>query len=281
MPTIITRPATQAQAWVQALQAQGVNAVALPLIDISAVDNPQALQTLWRRIHSSDNLDGFDACICVSSNAAHYFFAQNKPENIAGCAQAATKNIANNITDSVTKNSLRWWATGAGTVRALQDCGIALSQIDAPGEDAAQWDSEHLWARVQHQITPGKKVLILRGEDVGTASASRDWLAQQISNAGGSVEIAIAYQRRLPVWSAAEKAAALQHSRDGSVWIWSSSQALGHLSQLLPGHDWSHARCVATHPRIAQAARQAGFGVVCTSRPGWDEVVRSLKSLYD
>ena len=281
MPTIITRPATQAQAWVQALQAQGINAVALPLIDIGPVDNPQALQTLWQRIHSLDSSEGFDACMCVSSNAAHYFFAQTKPETAAECAQAATKNVANDIKNSVIKNPLRWWATGAGTVRALQDCGIGLSQIDAPSEDAAQWDSEHLWARVQHQITSGKKVLILRGEDVGTASASRDWLAQQIDNAGGKVEIAIAYQRRPPVWGAAEKALALQHSRDGSVWVWSSSQALGHLLQLLPGHDWSHARCIATHPRIAQAAREAGFGVVCTSRPGWDEVVRSLKSLYD
>ena len=276
MPTIITRPAAQAQAWVQALQAQGINAVALPLIDIGPVDNPQALQTLWQRINSLDDADSFDACMCVSSNAAHSFFAQNKPETATGYAQAATKYVANGKDNKI----LRWWATGAGTVRALQDCGIALSQIDAPSEDAAQWDSEHLWAWVQHQITPGKKVLILRGEDVGTASASRDWLAQQISSAGGTVEIAIAYQRRPPLWSAAEKALALQHSRDGSVWVWSSSQALGHLLQLLPGQDWSRARCVATHPRIAQATREAGFGVVCTSRPGWDEVVRSIKSFH-
>ena len=276
MPTIITRPATQAMAWVQALQAQGVDAVALPLIDIGPADDPQALQTLWQRVYSLDGAESFDACMCISSNAALYFFAQDKPETDAGYAQEATKNIAVKLANK----TLRWWATGAGTVRALQDCGISLPQIDAPGQDAAQWDSEHLWARVQHQITHGKKVLILRGSDVGTASASRDWLAQQIDNAGGTVEIAITYQRRRPVWSAAEKAAALQHSRDGSVWIWSSSQALGHLLQLLPGHDWSHARCVATHPRIAQAAHEAGFGVVCTSRPGWDEVVRSIKSLH-
>ena len=277
MPAIITRPAVQAQVWVQALQAQGVDAVALPLIDIGPVSNPQALQTLWQRIHGLDGSDTFDACMCVSSNAAHYFFEQNKPKSTVEYAQAAIKNIAT----SVTNKNLRWWATGAGTVRALQDCGIGLPQIDAPGQDAAQWDSEHLWARVQHQITPGKKVLILRGEDVGTASASRDWLAQQIENAGGKVEIAITYQRCPPVWSAAEQAAALQHSQDGSVWVWSSSQALGHLLQLLPGHDWSPARCISTHPRIAQAAHEAGFGVVCTSRPGLDEVVRSLKSLYD
>ncbi|MGE3348297.1 MAG: uroporphyrinogen-III synthase, partial [Ramlibacter sp.] len=38
------------------------------------------------------------------------------------------------------------------------------------------------------------------------------------------------------------------------------------------------ARAVATHPRIAQAAREAGFGVVCESRPALADVVASIES---
>jgi uroporphyrinogen-III synthase len=36
---------------------------------------------------------------------------------------------------------------------------------------------------------------------------------------------------------------------------------------------------VATHPRIAQAARDAGFGVVCESRPTEEAIVAALESI--
>ncbi len=156
-----------------------------------------------------------------------------------------------------------------------------MEQIDAPSSgDAGQWDSEHLWMKVQQQVTAGKKVLILRGEDVGTPTASRDWLAQQIRARGAVVEIATVYHRSPPVWSKEQKAMAERCAVDGSIWLFSSSQAIAHLQLLLPGRRWNAAKCIATHPRIAQAAQAAGFGVVCTSRPGVQEVAISLKSLH-
>jgi len=42
---------------------------------------------------------------------------------------------------------------------------------------------------------------------------------------------------------------------------------VGHLRGLAPGADWSAARAVASHPRIAQAAREAGFGRVDLAPP--------------
>ena len=58
-----------------------------------------------------------------------------------------------------------------------------------------------------------------------------------------------------------------------------SSLAAACMLQWLPAQDWGRARAVATHPRIAQAARQAGFAVVCESRPTLDEVVASIESV--
>ena len=52
-----------------------------------------------------------------------------------------------------------------------------------------------------------------------------------------------------------------------------------HLRGLLPGADFTHAHALATHPRIAQAARETGFGVVHESPPRLDDVVASIKSL--
>ena len=44
------------------------------------------------------------------------------------------------------------------------------------------------------------------------------------------------------------------------------------------GASWDRARAIATHPRIAHAARRAGFGVVCESRPSVEAVVAALES---
>jgi uroporphyrinogen-III synthase len=182
----------------------------------------------------------------------------------------------------VTTQAVRHWATGPGTMRALVQHGVPLAQIDAPGADAAQWDSDALWARVGRQVQPGSKVLIVRGQDVGTPSASRDWLTDQVRAAGGAVEFAAVYQRRAPHFSEQQCAWAQQAAVDRSVWVFSSSQAIAHLpplSALQGAGGWSQALCIATHTRIAQAAQARGFAVVCTSRPTVQEVAQSLKSL--
>ena len=58
--------------------------------------------------------------------------------------------------------------------------------------------------------------------------------------------------------------------------------ALGGQGHTLCGvwQVWAQAaRAVATHPRIADAARAAGFGVVRLSRPTLDDVVRVVASI--
>ncbi|MFO1272722.1 MAG: hypothetical protein U1F50_13800 [Rubrivivax sp.] len=51
------------------------------------------------------------------------------------------------------------------------------------------------------------------------------------------------------------------------LWVFSSSEAVRNLQALAPGADWSPALAVASHPRIAEAARAAGFGRVDEVRP--------------
>jgi uroporphyrinogen-III synthase len=48
---------------------------------------------------------------------------------------------------------------------------------------------------------------------------------------------------------------------------------------MAPELSWHQARCVATHPRIAEAARAAGFAVVCESRPAMADLIASIESL--
>jgi uroporphyrinogen-III synthase len=248
MRVIVTRPAAEAAEWAEALRARGFDAVALPLIDIRIAADSAPLRDAWSRI------DGFRAVMFVSANAVRGFFSVRE--------------------DAVF--SLRAWATGAGTAAALAQQGV--DAVDLPPADSPQFDSEALWEVVKHQCKRGDRVMIVRGGDAGAGIAGRDWLAEQLVAAGVHVEHVLAYERAVPTWTAAQEQLASQAAQDGSWWLFSSSQAIAHLRHCARGVTWSNARAVATHPRIAQAARDAGFGVVCVSRPPMDAVVRTLES---
>ena len=86
------------------------------------------------------------------------------------------------------------------------------------------------------------------------------------------------YRRVAPVFDAARRALATSAATDGSLWLFSSSEAVFNLCAALPAQDWRAARALATHPRIAQAAREAGFGGVIDGAPTLDAVVASIES---
>ena len=111
------------------------------------------------------------------------------------------------------------------------------------------------------------------------SSSGRDWITRQWKQAGAQVDFVGVYQRQAPQLNDAQLARARAASSDGSVWLFSSSQGIDNLRGLLPGQQWAQARAIATHPRIAQAARIAGFGVVCESRPSLEAVAAALESL--
>lgn len=259
MQVILTRPEQQQAAWAQGLRAQGLEVRSMPLIEIAAASN-----VAWPDGKS------FSALMFVSSNAVEHFFKSNSQQVLVESSLFAIDNIVN------IKRQLRYWATGPGTAAALKAAGVDAELIDAPAHDAGQFDSEALWQRVRGQILPGSQVLIVRGRDVGTADTSRDWLAQQIESVGGYASILVVYERRAPAFTPEQLQDAQRWLRDGSAWLFSSSQALRHLPASL---DATKARCICTHERIAQAARKRGFAVVCTSRPILQDVVASIKSL--
>lgn len=273
MRVIVTRPAREAAQWVQELSQQGVRAQALPLIQVGPVPELAPLQAAWRQ------LPAFAAVMFVSANAVEQFFAAKPDLSPSFTAEGALEPRA--------------WATGPGTTAALLRAGVAPAVLDAPPADAAQFDSEALWARVSHQVQAGSRVLIVRGRDAvaldatgaadtvapDAAGVGRDWLAQRLQQAGARVEWVVAYQRTAPVWLAPERALAQQAASDGSVWLFSSTQAVTHLLALLPGQAWTAARAVATHARIAQALRNAGFGRVTESRPTLRDVMASIESM--
>ena len=283
MRVIVTRPETDAQAWLDAIQKAGHEAVYLPLIEIGPAPDTQAVDLAWQQ------WPRWQAVMFVSAQAVRMFFAQRP-------MQAGP----------------RFWATGPGTRQALIEAGVAANAIDAPNADSAQFDSEALWQVVSPSLKKQAPVLIVRGNEdasdsnpplnanvnpnlntspnssssssssnnqpVNFQGVGRDWLAQQVIQAGASVEFVVAYSRRPPQWSAPQLEIAKQAAFDGSVWCFSSSQAVLHLQAQLPNVQWNKACCVATHARIAQTARDVGFVHVVQTRPVLSDVLASLES---
>ncbi|MEG0000542.1 MAG: uroporphyrinogen-III synthase [Comamonas sp.] len=256
---LVTRPAPDAQHWAGLLQARGLNAVALPLIDIVACTPAAAQLEQARRDCATPG--HYRAVMFVSGNAVQFFFDPCAPTRIAAPTRA--------------------WSPGPGTARALQAAGVPVQQIDGPPADAAQFDSESLWPEVRAQILPADRVLIVRGSQGQAAAANgqgREWLADQLRQAGATLEFIAVYQRRAPQLAPSEQALAREAAQDGTLWLFSSSEAVANLQQILPDTDWQQARALATHPRIAAAARRAGFGHVQECRPSLNDVAASIES---
>jgi uroporphyrinogen-III synthase len=276
---IVTRPEPDAGLWVEQLAQAGIPAEAFPLIDIAALSSAadaQALEQAWR------GLDGYAACLFVSGHAVAHFFKQKMHLAHTARAQAAIDNVADDGSSAIPPR-LRFMAPGPGTVAALRAAGVPAAQIDAPAVDSSQFDSEALWRVIGARDWQGRRVLVVRGQSAGAAGASsgRDWIARQWLNAGASVDFVGVYPRRAPLLSDAQVARARQASADGSVWLFSSSEAVTHLVRMagLQGVDWGRACAVATHPRIAQAVRAAGWGVVVESRPALQDIRQALGSI--
>ncbi|QNP49513.1 uroporphyrinogen-III synthase [Diaphorobacter aerolatus] len=258
---LITRPSPEAERWAEQLRAQHIDAAALPLLRIAAVRDPQLQAAL---AHARSRLHAFHALMFVSGNAAAAFFAD--------AAALTPGDVAGSLP--------RFWSPGPGTARALEQAGVPASRIDGPAQDSGQFDSESLWLAVGPQIGAGKRVLIVRGANARETRGGngRDWLAAQITGAGGEVEFVAAYERRGTSLAPEDKDLARCAASDGTLWFFSSSEAIENLARELPQTCWDKARALVTHPRIADTARAAGFGYVSECRPTLQEVIASIKS---
>jgi uroporphyrinogen-III synthase len=231
MRLVVTRPRAQADALVAELRARGTDAVALPLIEIEAIADPQPLQQTWR------DLPSLDLLMFVSANAVLHFMRLRPPgrdwpvQVLAG-------------------------STGPGTSAALREAGVPEASLVEPLGEV--FDSEALWEQLRRRDWHGRHACVVRGE------GGRDWLAEQLGRAGARVDFVAAYQRVLPQLDPdaqalldAARARPRQH-----LWLFSSSQAVANLARLSPGADWASSAAVAPHPRIVAALQRLGFGQV-------------------
>ena len=251
---IVTRPAAQAADWVRRLGAEHIDAVALPLIGVAPAPDAATVEAAWATLATQRMV------VFVSPNAVEHFFALRPagPRWPVGVLAGSP---------------------GPGTTRTLLDLGVPANQTVAPAADAEQFDSEALWQQLAAQDWQAAPVLIVRGD------GGRDWLADTLRGRGAQVSHVAAYRREAPQFDAAQRAllAAALHEPASHLWYFSSSEAIDHLERLTAALDepprWAEARALATHPRIAERARQLGIARVTECRPPLEAVVACIQSM--
>jgi uroporphyrinogen-III synthase len=239
---IVTRPQAQAAGWVRQLRALGQEAEALPLIRIAPPADAAPVQQAWQR------LGDFSLLMFVSANAVEHFFGHASGPWPEG---------------------LRAGSTGPGTTAALRAAGVPEACVLEPDPAAQRFDSEALWARLAGEPWAGRRVAVVRGED------GRDWFADTLRAAGARLEFIAAYRRLPPLLDSAQQSLLQQALADPArhLWLFSSSEAIAQLQTLTPGAGWAQAHAIASHPRIAAAARAAGFGCIALVPPLPGDVV--------
>jgi len=251
MRVLVTRPAPQAGEWVTRLREGGIDAMALPLICIEPAADTAFVRAAWSTLASQRLV------VFVSPNAAEQFLGA-RPSDAAWPAGVLAGS------------------TGPGTTRALLRLGVPAGQIVEPAADAAQFDSEALWRQLRHSDWRSAGVLIVRGE------GGREWLADMLRENGAQVALLAAYRRSVPVLDADSQALlrAARAAPRSHLWLFSSSEAIANLAALAgAAADWSQARALVTHPRIAARAQQLGLTQVTLAQPTLAAVSACIQSM--
>jgi uroporphyrinogen-III synthase len=277
MRVIVTRPAAQADQWVQSLARHGIAAVALPLIAIEPPADTAPVLQAWRQ------LGAHRLVVFVSPNAAEQFFALKETPGRSqvpltpsgGLTRSGRFGGAQRPHGASWPDDVLAATVGPGTSETLKRHGVPASAIVEPAADALQFDSESLWRQLEARDWRGAPVLIVRGD------GGREWLADTLKARGAVVSFVAAYRRaapRLDTNGARVLDDAIARPAE-HLWFFSSSEALDHLAELRPGIAWAASSAIATHPRIAKRASDCGFGVIHASRPTLDAVVACIQSI--
>ncbi len=251
---LVTRPADQAKEWVARLAQNGLIARSAPLMTIEVLADPSPLRAAWQAIES------YRLVMFVSPTAVDQFFAW-KP--------AAAGKV-----EHTWPKDLLFASPGPGTTARLLEHGVPRSLIVEPASDSTQFDSEALWQRLGLFEWTGASVMMVTGD------GGRDWLAQQLKSRGARVDAVVAYRRGAPHWTPQLQSLAQDalFRPERYLWMFSSSEAIGHLIARYPAPCWSKSLALTTHPRIAASANQAGFGRVYSCRPTLEAIIACIQS---
>ncbi|SAK58518.1 bifunctional uroporphyrinogen-III synthetase/uroporphyrin-III C-methyltransferase [Caballeronia glebae] len=267
---VVTRPGGQSSALLALLAGAGFETLEFPLIDIAPVADDAPLRAALDELFLPPEAPGrYALVVFVSPNAIDHAFSR------LGAPWPADLPVA---------------VVGPGSVSALARQGVHAPshRVISPSAEEMdpRFDSEALFTAIEAQFgttgLEGKRVLIVRGD------GGREWLADRLAQAGARVEKAAAYRRVLPEpsmqkWEHIHELLAGQPH----AWLLTSSEGVRNLDELAHEHLTAdeivllkRAPFVCPHPRIAEAARGAGFDRITVSGAGDERIAHALEALF-
>jgi len=234
---ILTRPDGRNDALAVPLRALGWQVLELPALEIQPLPAQAAQLPLPQH---------YDLVVFVSGNAARLYLQQL--QSVAGQASWPTATPAATV--------------GPASARALRELpGFgADATVLCPPPEAPTHDSEALWAVLTARGPLPRRVLLVRG------TQGRDWLAEQLENAGAQVLRHAVYRRQPAPWPAAAVPCLRQWAGQGAsaTWLLTSGEGLAAVQAQVRQHGlqawWSASRCIVTHPALARRLRQDADG---------------------
>jgi uroporphyrinogen-III synthase len=244
---LVTRPEAQAARTAEVLTDAGAEVFRFPALSIEPL-NDAALDAALARLGSAEY------AIFVSANAAEF--------GIAALRERALSF----------HNRTRIAAIGNATRDALRELGARVDITPSPGND-----SEALLAHPALQAVAGQPIILFRG--VGE-SGGRRLLTETLTARGAEVIHAECYRRGRPPVSESKRnaiSAALREGRIHAVHAM-SVETLDNLIGMLDesGAALRKALLIVPHERIAQAARERGFGSIGVSGLSDRELIEAL-----
>ncbi len=239
---VVTRPQKQTQELAHTIEALGGVCIQFPLLEISALTDTRALDSLAAQLHE------YQLAIFISPNAVRY-------------GMDALKNLV------VWPASLQVATIGLSSAQALHEHGIP--SVISPQQ---RFDSEALLALPEMHKVNGLRIIILRGDK------GRELLGDTLTLRGATVEYVTCYHRHKPqqdisVLLAAKPNVLSVSSSEALGNLWQMLDAVGRENILaLP--------IFVSHERIALAARKLGWNNVVTSSGGDEGLLTALLGLH-
>lgn len=237
---LVTRPAHQAGPWCRLLEAEGAEAISIPLLELVPVTEPDQIRAIKNQIL---DFDLYQKAIFVSQNAVAHGMAWLEsywPQLPTG---------------------IEYFAVGAATARALADFGIQASDAGGAMNSETLLEAEELTAeRVTNQ-----RILIFRG------LGGRPHLGEVLSARGAQVDYSELYQRLVPKGAADQlKKASLPLTAEPSRQIVAlhSGESLHNYQKALEqiafedspiAEALANSALLVPGARVAQLARELGF----------------------
>jgi uroporphyrinogen III methyltransferase/synthase len=204
---VVTRAASQAGAFIAALESYGASVISCPTIEIA---EPESYERLDEAI---DHLYGYDWLIFTSANGVEYFLRRLQ-----------TRGVGVEELDE-----LKVCAIGDATADKLRDAHVHVDLIPSQAKAEGVFAALSEFAGGTEQLH-GLNILIPR------AAAGRDYLPKSLEEAGARVDVVTAYRTVLPEnLDRGRLSAMLTGSADCIAFM--SSSSVKNLAMLFDTHD--------------------------------------------